>query len=189
MAPLGLTELRRALRGTWLLARFDARGFVWFDASPGGFWRSFWAAALVAPFEVAVAAGEMIAKPPPAPLRFALAQATGLAVGWLLWPLLSHYLVGWLGRRERYFTYMVAYNWFHVPMTLIQLPVTVLFVAGAADSQGVLALWLVTLIAVLGYEWFITRSGLALGGATAAALTLIDFLVSVFLDHLTDLLS
>ena len=42
-------EITRALYGTWRLARLDRTGMTWFEATPEGFWRSFFAFAIVAP--------------------------------------------------------------------------------------------------------------------------------------------
>jgi len=43
-------EMMYALYGAYRLARFDAGGMRYFDASIDGFWRSFFAAVLIAPF-------------------------------------------------------------------------------------------------------------------------------------------
>ena len=40
----------RSIYGAWRLALLDPSGLNWFDVSIEGFWRSFFAAAIVAPF-------------------------------------------------------------------------------------------------------------------------------------------
>ena len=44
-----LAEVARAIYGAWRLMLFDADGMTFFDLSTGGFWRSFFAAVVVAP--------------------------------------------------------------------------------------------------------------------------------------------
>ena len=44
-----VTEIAYALYGAWRLARLDSGGMGYFDRSIAGFWKSFFAALLVAP--------------------------------------------------------------------------------------------------------------------------------------------
>lgn len=44
------SEIATALYGAYRLARLDPQGMQYFDLSIGGFWRSFFAAVLMAPF-------------------------------------------------------------------------------------------------------------------------------------------
>ena len=43
------TEIAYAFYGAWRLAHLDASGLKYFDTSLDGFWKSFFAAVLVAP--------------------------------------------------------------------------------------------------------------------------------------------
>ena len=45
-----INHISAALLGALHLARFDAVGIKYFEPTLAGFWRSFWAAGLVAPF-------------------------------------------------------------------------------------------------------------------------------------------
>ena len=46
------TEIGRSLYGAWRLLLLDPTGVQWFELSIAGFWRSFFAAALIAPVYV-----------------------------------------------------------------------------------------------------------------------------------------
>ena len=165
--------------------RFDARGLAPFEASQRGFWRSFWAAVICLPVAIAIVAINMVEAPHAAPIHYILLQALDFAIGWLLWPLAVFYLIEWLGKGERYYHYMVPFNWFQIAQILVMLPSNVLALTPIARSNSFALLWLASLLLLCGYEWFITRRALQVPPGNAAALVLIDLLLTVLLDYVT----
>ncbi len=186
-APLMISraEFGAALAGVRGLLRLDAKALALFNATHDGFWRSFWAAAIMAPFALIALVREADAVPPDSLWRFVAFQVIAYAVGWLAYPLVMVRIADLLGRRDRYFQYMVAYNWFHVAWAVLGGPIMLLGVIGVIPPMGEGVLNLVVLVVLLGYEWFITRHALKVEAGTAAALVIIDLLLSVIIDRLS----
>jgi hypothetical protein len=182
-------EFATAIAGVRGLVRFDARAFGFFDATLAGFWRSYWAAAILAPFTAAMVARQAMADPPDSPLRFVISQAAGYAMGWLAFPLVMVQIADMLGRRDRYFAYMVSYNWFHLVEIALWGPLLVLGLTGAVPPEAEGLLSLIILAVLLGYEWFIAKTALKVEGGTAAALVAIDLLLNLVIDRVADALS
>ena len=85
---LSAREAATSLYGAYRLARFDARGMTYFETSLAGFWRSFYAAVIVAPvFAVLLvmryaAGGEAVDE-----ARFASVEAIAYVIAWIAFPL------------------------------------------------------------------------------------------------------
>jgi hypothetical protein len=183
---LSRQEFAAAMAGVRGLVRLDPKAFAFFNATHEGFWRSFWAAAILAPFTAIAVAREAAVMPPDSLWRFIAFQTIGYALGWLAFPLAMVRIADLLGRRDRYFHYMVALNWFHLVEIVFWGPLLVLGMTGILPGTVEQLLGLVVLVALLGYEWFIARHGLKIEGGTAAALVAIDFLLSLVIDRLAD---
>lgn len=181
-------ELVAALYGTLRLVRLKPDGFRWFDASLDGFWRSFAAAALVAPLYVfsqlvesnSLPAGALVEANHPA--RTVLLEAIAYVVGWVAYPLLMVSVTRIIDRERQFFRYMVAYNWFQVPKELLFFILTVAYLLGGLPREGMQFLALVAVCGVLFYFWFIAKTGLEVDGYTAAGLVLIDLTVSLVIS-------
>ena len=181
-------EFAAAFAGVRGLLKFDAKALGYFDASHDGFWKSFWAAAILAPFAAAMVARQAIENPPDSMWRFVAFQTIGYAVSWLAFPLVMVRISAMLGKADRFFPYMVAYNWFQLVDILFQGPLLLLALSGALppEAEGLLTLHI--LAAELGYGWFIAKNALRVTGGTAAALVVIDQLISLLIYRLTDAL-
>jgi len=164
------------------LMRWRADGFDYFDASLDGFWKSFWAVPLCFPIFVLALLQDATAEPPASPGHFGAIQVIAYAIGWLAFPLLMVRISRILGCWPRYFTYMVAYNWFQLVQSFAWLPVLVLSQFAVVPNEALALLWLSTQIALCAYDWFIARHGLKVEAGTAAALVLIDFLLGHLID-------
>jgi hypothetical protein len=183
---LSRQELTAALAGVRGIVRLDPNAFALFNATHDGFWRSFWAAAILAPFTAIPVAREIIMTPPASMGRFIAFQIIGYVLGWLVFPLLMVRVADMLGRRERYFHYIVALNWFHLIEIVFWGPLLVLGMAGVLPGEIEMLLAVIVMVALLGYEWFIARHTLKIEGGTAAALVAIDLLLSLVIDRLAD---
>lgn len=181
-----LNEIVSSIYGAWRLARFDRRGMILFTTTPGGFWRSFFAAVLVAPVYVAVVLfSPRDGGPHGDPLRFGLAETIGYVLSWVVFPLVMEWLSRQIGCRNRYLSYITAYNWASVIEHLFLLPALVITASNLLpDALGHLA-WLLTLAFVLAYAWFVTRTALAVPGITAAAIVSLDVALSYAITLVT----
>jgi hypothetical protein len=184
MTPPSLTEISMALQGSIQLARLDAGGLKLFNRTPAGFWRSFFAAILTAPLRVYMV---LLARqiPDTDPLRVITVETISYVISWLIYPFAMLIVVDLIGRRERYFDYMVAYNWASIPQNVLQ--VLVITIAVASPPLGGL-LFLIVIVSLLVYQWFIARSALLISSTVAVALALFEFALGLALDRITQAL-
>lgn len=178
-----LGEILKALYGAYRLARFDAGGMQFFDASIPGFWKSFFAAVIVAPLfflllimRFSVETGELSA------FRYFSVEAIAYVIRWVAFPLLMVSIAKMLDRDEKYLGFIVAYNWASVIQSTLFLSAAILTLGGAVPPTAGGFLSLVILSAVLFYAWFVTRTALDVPGGTAAALVGFEFLLGVIID-------
>jgi hypothetical protein len=179
---LTTSEIVRSVYGAWRLARLDPIGMEWLDRSPEGFWRSFRVALLVLPLEIATNVILLTQMEQHEPLARIVAVA-GIAyvIAWTAFPVLSHPLVGALGRAERYPGYITAINWSRVIVYAVVVPVMLLT---AQSPAGFATLLLIGFYAFFGvYQWFIAKTALDLGAGPAAGLTMMEIALLIVIDH------
>jgi hypothetical protein len=181
-------EMRLALVGALRLARGDRSGLSCFVASIEGFWRSFRAAVLCYPLYLLLLTFRVTADQLEASDEWSIAivETIGYVIGWIAFPLLILPVTRWLGRDDRFFAFMVAYNWSQLPQTL--LFVVIALVGTQIPSDAAQALEFVGAMAILLYEWFIARVALQVPGAAAALVVLVDVLLGTVLSKVTELL-
>ena len=122
MAAAAYAEVRLALTGALRLARGDARGLDCFNQTEEGFWHSFRAAVLCYPLYLIllsfpIQVGDTVVEVDVG--RYFAVETIHFVISWVAFPLLMLPLVDRLGRSQRYFGFMVAYNWCQVPQTLV----------------------------------------------------------------------
>lgn len=184
---ISLNEIFAALYGALRLARGDASGLRWFNATPEGFWRSFWAGALVAPiFALLLWIRYESDAMTVAPLRYALLELVSYVVAWTLFPLLMVYVAQVVERERHYYGYIVAYNWSTVWQNVVYLPLAMVSEIGILPFAAASTLSIAVLAAVFLYIWFITRTALQVNALVAAGIVAVDFLISIFLNIVTD---
>jgi len=172
-------EIAYSVYGAWRLAHLDPRGMEHFNTSLEGFWRSFFAAVIVAPAQVAII---LIQAEDGAqdrdPLSDWLVTVIAYVVSWTAWPLIMFHVAQAIDRSASYLRYVVAYNWAQVIGAAALLIVAV--VAAAILPPGAMkpALFM-TWMTVLAYVWFIARTALGITGMLAAGLVVIDFFLTV----------
>ena len=178
-----LREIAYGLYGAWRLLHFDRGGMAYFDVTVEGFWKSFFAAVLVAPGHVVLMAIHLADLEIAAgPLRLVLVEAITYVILWTAFPLVMHYLTQAIGRAPEYIGFIVAFNWFSVVQTLISVPVATLTVAGLLPA---VVLPLVGIL-LLAYDWFITRTALDVSGLGATALVLLNLILVRFIFWMAD---
>ena len=172
-----------ALYGAWRLMRFDAGGMAWFDLSIPGFWRSFFAALLVAPFFAALVGMQFSGGDRPFDPGWAtLVLAVAYCLSWAAFPVAAILITRLLRLTDRYVALIVAYNWANV------LQIAVILIANLIDASGLLPgspgviLPFAVMVFVLVYQWFVTRTALASTTATAIGVVIIQLVIDVFIE-------
>lgn len=185
MAIVG--EAATSLYGAFRLAHLDAAGMRYFNISREGFWRSFLAAAIVAPFYAFLL---ILAYPrfdtPPDAVRFASAEAIAYVVAWVAYPLVIAALSERLDRWNRFIGYIVAYNWSAVLQNALFIPVNILLITGVFAAEAGFILWLVVFSAILVYIWFIARTALSLSPMAAAGIVSIDVVLNLMISSVAE---
>ncbi len=170
-------DIAVALFGAWRLLRFDARGVEVFDSSIGGFWKSFFAAVLVAPCYLIL----LLLGPDESQagfLRQVLVHLIAYSIGWSALPLLSHYICEALDRQSEYLRFVVALNWSKVLQIAIYLPPMLLAWFGIFGGSGDLLLFAASIL-ILVYQWFVIKTALRLPGFGAVAFVILDLVIDV----------
>jgi hypothetical protein len=182
-----LQETVMSIYGAYRLARLDAAGMSYLDTSVAGFWRSFFAAVIIAPFYgiLLTIRFTMIAADAD-PTRFVLTECIAYVVSWTAYPLVMASLTRTLGCWDRFPGYIVAYNWSMVLQITLVLVVALISIAGVVPQEVGPFLSLATYVAILGYIWFIARAALAVPALTAAGIVAIDIALSYFIDLFAD---
>ena len=178
-------EIVRSIEAAWLLARGDTAAMQRFDVSVDGFFKSFAAALVVAPAYVLVLLDQYrLAGWPQHPWGTAMAEAVGFVIGWAAFPLAAIPLTRLLGVSAGYVPLIVANNWSTVIQVGLYTAVVVLGLILPAPMRTT-ALLTATVL-VLAYQWFVIRTALATTGGTAAALVVIDLLLSIAVSRVVD---
>lgn len=173
-------ELATALYGAWRLARLDPQGQNHFDASITGFWRSFQAAALLAPAYALLITFDIGQREITVdPLRLLLIQCLAYTINWTAFPLVMVSMAQRLDRKENYLRFIVAHNWANVLQMAVFLPVA----AVAAYSVGVASeiLPLVATVMIFFYQWFVARTVLGINPFQAVGIVVVDLVLGVAL--------
>jgi len=175
-------EIIRSLTGAIRLARLDAGGMALFNVTLAGFWRSFFAAVLVAPVYLVLIA--LNPSPGDQAIAFeikAVREVVFYAAGWAIFPVIMIPIARFLDLGPRYVGYIIAYNWAQVPMILLWLPIEVAGAIGVLPEALLSILSLAATLAIVGYLYVITRIALGTPMMTAIAIVVIEFLSGVVL--------
>ena len=178
-------EVLESLYGAYRLAFLDQSGMRHFNLSFEGFWRSFFAALLVAPGFGVLVAHRLSARAEAFDLGWAaLVQIFAYGLSWAAFPLAAVVLTQLLGLGRNYVALIVALNWAAVLQVGVLLAAVVfeLVVPGLLDG---LMLLLVT-GGLLFYQWFVTRAALQTTGGIALLLVLVDLVLNTAINLSTD---
>lgn len=180
-------ETLYGIYGAWRIARFDTAALGYFNLTIDGFWRSFFAAAIVLPFYVVFAllnmGGGDGAEAAPWGPGYALAKAITYAVGWAAFPLAMIPLSRLLNVADRYVTYVIAWNWSSVVQMAVLFPLAVINATGLIPQSPMAVLITLAYACVLVYACMVARVGLGCQTITAVGVVVIDLLLSIFIDN------
>jgi len=178
-------EVRWALVGCLRLARGDRGGLAYFDRSLDGFWRSFLSAFFSYPFFLVLltmrvsladwnAAGG---------LRIILVETIGYVISWVAFPLVMLSVLRWIGREQRFFDFMVPYNWCQLPQSVLFVLVGLESETGALSNPVSQTIEIAAAVAVLVYEWYIARVALETSAAAAILVVLVDLVLGLLITR------
>lgn len=183
----GRQEVLSSLYGAYRLAWFDENGMAYFNISVEGFWRSFFAAFLLAPFYV-LSIGQDIMTPEGGFSLWALiVHLSTYCISWVVFPLVAFFATDLLGLGHRFTALVVAVNWSSV-LTFGLLTVSIGFVAMVQQSSAQLALLAVT-TGLIVYHWFVIKTALGTTAPIAIAFVLFNFLLGAMLHQLAERLT
>jgi hypothetical protein len=184
MAMTAWLEARFALTGLWRLARGDHGGLGCFDRSVEGFWHSFRAAFLCYPLYLVLLLMRVAAADwqNSGGLRIVTVETIGYIISWTAFPLAMLSVTRWIGRSSRFLDFMVPYNWYQLPQSVLFVLVGLVSASGPADSATVQALAIVAAAAVLGFEWYLARVALDATRSAAALVVLVDLALGALID-------
>lgn len=180
-------EVVVSLYGAYRLARVDPTGLSYFNDSIEGFWRSFFAAAMVLPFYLVLLMVRHATALEQVPgLRFYAIEMIAYVIAWVAFPLLMASFCKLLDRDRLYVRYIVVYNWAAVLQNGLYLPITILSAAGLLSSPVANTAGLLVLGLIVAYVWFITRIALEIEPGKAASIVGLDFLISVLVNAVAE---
>ncbi len=183
-----LPQAAAALYGAWRLLRFDREGLQYFEAaSAGAFWRSFFAAVLIAPgYAILVALHLAESDVAAGAVSTFTIHVLAYVISWTAFPLVVHSVAQGLGRADHWVGFVIALNWSKVLQMAIYLPIALLAASGALGLNGPGLATLLGLTAILIYQWFVTRSALDITGPQAAGLTGLDVVLGITITAFAD---
>jgi hypothetical protein len=177
-------EARFALTGLFRLARGDHGGLGCFDRSVDGFWRSFRAAFLCYPLylmlltmRVADADWQRSGG-----LRIVTVETIAYIISWTAFPLVMLSVARWIGRADRFFDFMVPYNWYQLPQSVLFVLVGLASATGSPDSAAAQLIAVTAAALVLGYEWYLARVAFETTRFAATLIVLVDLLLGAVID-------
>lgn len=182
------TEIANALFGTWMLVKMDRGGANWLDGSADGFWKSFFAAVLIAPFFALMLWLARYAEATEANMTAVWAiEAVSYVGAWMFWPVIAGALCQYLDPSMDARRYIVACNWSEIWILMLRMPLLLIAVSGLADQSLYALLSLAALIAVLFYRFQIARHTLPAPTGAAIGLAIADMMAGLLWRTGTDM--
>lgn len=165
------------------LARGDGAAIDDFDTSRQGFWRSFYAALLVAPFSLMMALTrfDMMGDAPgggPSFGIFFVVEIIAYVISWTAYPVLMASFVRFLDCERHYVRGVVSYNWAAVLQNVVYTPVAI----ASISNNGLGPLPFFVLLGVLVYGWFVAWKGFAITKPQAVMLVGLDLSIGVIIS-------
>jgi len=170
-------EFRLAVQGLYRLALFDRSFLDFFDRSTAGVLRSFGLFLLLLPivlWQVWVTNDQAIDNL----FVFLAGRSVAYAYNWILFPFLVLFAARYLDRDAEAAGCIAIYNWTSVLWVALQMPTTLVMALGVPVNVAQL-LGLALLVASLVIEGFMFMVVLRLVMWQAAALVVLDFLLSL----------
>ncbi|MEL6965435.1 MAG: hypothetical protein AAFO01_21985 [Pseudomonadota bacterium] len=175
-------EIASSLYGAYRLAWFDETGMGFFNISVEGFWRSFFAAVILAPFYMLSIGQDFINPEDGFSFWAAMVHFLTYGLSWVLFPLVAFFATDLLGIGQRFTALVVAVNWTSI-LIFGLLTISVGLVAVVQHAITELALVILT-AALIVYHWFVIKTALETTATVAIAFVLFNFLLGAMLQQL-----
>ncbi len=187
MRPPAVPQIAASLYGAWRLLRLEPDGLQAFRVNPEAFWQSFFAAAIALP-GYAVLVSRHLGEPGSATavVSVALIHLFAYAMNWTAFPLVTYYAATNMDRAANWMGFVIALNWSKVFQMAIYLPLVLIAATGVVGEGGGAVLTVGGFVAVLVYQWFVTRTALDIPGTAAAGLTALDVFIGLLITTLTE---
>ncbi|MFP6696908.1 MAG: hypothetical protein VCF08_08385 [Alphaproteobacteria bacterium] len=185
-----LLEVTRSIHGAWRVARMDPDALDYFDLTIDGFWRSFAALLVVAPFYIIFLilnygnqTGLELPTGPVVSTEFYVAvKLVAYIIGWLAFPLIMVPISRLLDLSQNYVPYIIVWNWSNVLVMAVILPTVLLFPPAAQTAAAAKMVLMGAQIAMLFYGYLVARAGLRCKIFTAVGVVVLDLLLSLLLS-------
>lgn len=177
-------EIWSSVYGALRLAFFDETGHSHFNISVEGFWRSFFAAVLVAPGYILLASQGIVAGNQSLSVWMLFVHTLIYVVSWAIFPLVAFLIIEQLKLGHRFTALIVAVNWAAVIEAAIMVLGLGLAMILPAEAGSLLIVTI--MIGLIVYQWFVIRTALQSSGTVALAFVLFGLLISAMLNKLTE---
>ena len=183
---LNLRDIAFGLYGAMQFARLDRSAIQCFENTPEAFWRSFQAAIVTLPAYILLQLINITNVPINAePMRIVFVEICSYVVAWVLFPLIITTISDALQRGDKYYQFIVAWNWAIVPQVFLYLALTALASSGTLPASMAALLGIFVLAAVLFYQGFIATCMLDIRPPAAAMIVAVDFAIALLLNQVT----
>jgi hypothetical protein len=175
-------EITRSIRGAVRIALLDPDAPSWFNLTIQGFWRSFLAPLLLAPFYLAIMLQDAAYEAPDAtePGGSIAARMLVFAVGSIAFPLLMIPIARMLRLGGAYVSYIIMWNWSAVPQAAVMIPAIAALDLMAERTAGLFFMF--ATVTVLFYGYLVARAGLRCAPFTAAGIVALDLVLSLLVN-------
>ncbi len=182
MALPGPNEVVSSLIGAARLLRRDVGGLSNFNMTEEGFWRSFFAMALVLPL-VAVAAVTFRENTEVGAAALASRTSVNLVLQWAAYTAVMLLFTRSLDLGHNYMRFITVHNWCTVIATLCMMVPVLLHGLGLLSITAAMFVVFFILLTMLAYFWFVARETLETSGFVAAGVVFIDFLMDLLIER------
>lgn len=181
-----VNEVGSAVFGAFRLACRDPGGMAYFDRSREGALKSFYAAGILLPFYIFFVVTrwwddfETLSA-----ARVFLIEALTYVIAWTIFPVLMIGITKWIDRTDRFFDFVVAYNWASVVAMAVRFPAVVIQRFELLPDPVVDMMILALVIVLVIYGWYVIKTSLDVGGGLAGGLTAAEFILGLVLSDVT----
>ncbi len=169
------TYIQRSLLGAWKLVQVNPKAMDYLDISSDGFWKSFWAIAVMIPVFILKGINDSKSGLPQPIVSESLYVLTALPMT----ALVMYYFTRFMKISENYVPMVIAYNWLNA------LTVNIIIIAGlilnliAPESQvsGIIQLMLGFYFG-LYVVWFMFKTSLVISGMLAIGVVIFENLLN-----------
>ncbi len=170
-----IRDIVYGIYGAWRVACRDPGAMTYFERTVEGFWKSFFAAVIVAPGYALIILFDLThIETDASALRIFLVQSCAFVIGWTAFPLAVHHVCELIDKKEAFIDYIVAFNWGKVIQIAVLLPIIGLIALDILPGPWG---WLLSGAVQFLIEWLITRTALGVRPMAAAGFVVMDFVI------------